>query len=144
MLNRPKSYKLLIISLFILFISLVSRSLIYMGISITVAAAIIFLLTKDMKEKREHHGSSNENRLSEKEEKRRATAGKFSSFGLIVMLLGASMIFYGGVGLFTQDHFLYQTGIMSEQPFVLYTFFILGAVLLFYGVYQIIFQYLYE
>ncbi|SES32474.1 hypothetical protein SAMN05444126_1344 [Salisediminibacterium halotolerans] len=144
MLNRPKGYKLLIISLFLVFISLVSRSLIYMGISISVAAAIAFLLTKDTSERRKPAMNEQKHQSQEDGKEVKKTAGNVSIIGWLFLLTGIAMAFYGGAGLFSDEHLLHRTEIMTDDLFALYTFFVLGIFASFYGLYQIIFQYLSE
>lgn len=131
-MNRAKSYKLLLVVLFVLFVSLISRSILYLAISMTVAVIIIVLLTRDMKQKPIQSGKnrteSNDTGRS-KEEKNHSTA----FFPLMLTVFGAIALLYGFSGVFTTDSIFHSLDLMTDEVFVMYFFFLFGVTIFIYG-----------
>lgn len=55
-MNTRKGYKMLVVALFVAFISLISRSIIYLVLSVAIASIIIFLLSSDKKARKKQVG----------------------------------------------------------------------------------------
>ncbi|AOM82874.1 hypothetical protein [Salisediminibacterium beveridgei] len=130
-MNRPKSYRLLLVVLFIVFVSMISRSILYLVISMTVAVIIIFLLSKDMKSKTSDR-SDDRRSPNTSAETYQDTIDK-GIFPMALTLLGAVAIFYGFSGIFTTESLFHATDLMTNDVFVQYFFFILGLTLFIYG-----------
>jgi len=128
-MNRGKSYRVLALMLLIAFISLISRSLIYLMISLTIAVIIIMLLSKDVKERQT---SSQQQTMHEKhvgQAKKRK--GIFLPIGF--SLLGVIMISYGLTGIFELETIFTQLNLMVEESFILISSIVIGIILALYG-----------
>ncbi|SER41900.1 hypothetical protein [Salipaludibacillus aurantiacus] len=136
-MNRAKSYRILIILLFFAFVSLLSRSLVYLVISITIAVLIVVLLSRDVKDR--------ERRNDEKSLENRAGKGKGSYekkdsgspfsyvFPILFLASGALMASYGFTGYFEIEGIFHKLGWISREPFVQIVFFLVGIFLGLYG-----------
>lgn len=139
-MNRPKSYRLLLVVLFIVFVSMISRSILYLVISMTVAVIIIFLLSKDMKLK-SGVPKKDQSTPTVTGDEYQVKEGK-GIYSIALTLLGAVAIFYGFSGIFTTDSLFHATDLMTDDAFVQYFFFILGLTLFIYGSSLLLKQYL--
>ncbi|ADH99566.1 hypothetical protein [Salisediminibacterium selenitireducens] len=140
-MNRAKSYKLLLVVLFVLFVSLISRSILYLAVSMTVAVIIIVLLTRDMKQKPVQSGKSSAeyndtNRSIEKKNRESAF------FPLMLTVFGATALLYGFSGVFTTDSIFHSLDLMTDEAFVMYFFFLFGATTFIYGITMMLNHYL--
>ncbi|MCD8508598.1 MAG: hypothetical protein LRY73_00915 [Bacillus sp. (in: Bacteria)] len=121
-MNRSKSYRLLIILLFIAFISLISRSLIYLIISITIAFIIILLLSKD-KARRLSDASE---KIIVEEPQVIKKKNQLSTY--IVLSLGVILLSYGIAGYFHTQSIFNDMGILND-PFLHTLAIIIGGIM---------------
>lgn len=138
-MNRGKSYRILITFLFFAFISLISRSLIYLVISLTIAVLIIVLLSRDVKEK-ESLKQSMRNGVSTSGIAGQANSGSLKNasstaltFPVLFLITGAIMTTFGFTGYFDIQGVFHYLGWMTDETFVLLVFLIVGLFLLLYG-----------
>lgn len=130
-MNRAKSYKLLLVVLFILFVSLISRSILYLAVSMTVAVIIIALLTKDIKQKPE---KSNSNGQEQSIDQNANKNDESAFFPVLLTCFGAVALFYGFSGVFTSDSMFHAMDVMTDEAFIIYFFFLFGVTVFIYGV----------
>ncbi|UTR09697.1 hypothetical protein MM300_17635 [Evansella sp. LMS18] len=132
-MNRKKGYRLLALFLFIAFISLISRSLIYLVLSTVVAVSIILLLSADRKNRRDAGNLriQEEDKVSE-----RGLSGAFVP--ALFLITGIIMATYGMSGLTGRFSLLSESGIMADVPAVLIFSVVIGCLLAVYGIYNIL------
>lgn len=130
-MNRGKSYRILIAFLFFAFISLISRSLIYLVISLTIAILIIILLSKDVKER------ERQKQLKPQDKTVKLAAESSSStaitFPVLFFIAGTIMASFGFTGYFEVEGIFHYLGWMTDETFVLLVFLIVGILLILYG-----------
>ncbi|PYZ94584.1 hypothetical protein CR194_03365 [Salipaludibacillus keqinensis] len=137
-MNRGKSYRILIIVLFFAFVSLLSRSLVYLVISLTIAVLIIVLLSRDVKQ-RERNNREVKNTIPNTETSKDQFAvertTKIADYSLagIFLVLGVLMGSYGLTGFFEIEGIFHQLGWMTEESFVIIVFIVVGMLLILYG-----------
>ncbi|WNF38118.1 hypothetical protein RJD24_06740 [Bacillaceae bacterium IKA-2] len=108
-MNTRKGYKMLIMALFVAFISLISRSIIYLILSVAIAAIIIFLLSSDKKARKAQPG------------KQTAVMAKEANKKLITLLWVTTI--FGGLSLgygalfFTSETVFHQIIPLPDQHY---------------------------
>ncbi|MCE7793209.1 hypothetical protein K8O68_12350 [Salipaludibacillus sp. CUR1] len=136
-MNRAKSYRILIILLFFAFVSLLSRSLVYLVISITIAVLIIVLLSRDVKERERRSDEKSLGNMAGKgngsHEKKDTGSPLLYVFPILFLALGALMASYGFSGYFDLEGIFHKLGWMSPEPFVHIVFLLVGILLGLYG-----------
>ena|SRR5690554_2819421 len=128
-MNRGKSYRVLAVMLLIAFISLISRSLIYLVISLTIAVIIIMLLSKDVKERQTAAQQTIHEKSSVHGKKRRLGM----AIPIVFSLLGVIMASYGLTGIFELETIFTQLDMMVEESFILISSIVIGILLALYG-----------
>lgn len=136
-MNRGKSYRLLIILLFFAFISLISRSLIYLIISLTIAFIIVVLLSKDKTQKLRQQSS--EKIILEDVSKPEKRGSQVLSF--ILLSLGVFLLAYGITG-YLQVQSLFNDVVYLNDPFLHILAIIVGGMLTLYSFVALIKKYL--
>lgn len=99
-MNTRKGYKMLVVTLFVAFISLISRSIIYLVLSVAIASIIIFLLSSDKKARKRQVGK--QAAVIEKESNKRLT-----TFLWATTIVGGLSLGYGSL-FFTTETFVHQ------------------------------------
>lgn len=117
-MDTRKGYKMLITVLFFAFISLISRSIIYLVLSVTIATMIIFLLSSNKKAKKMQAGKQNKDNSKESNKKLNITLWATTIIG--VLALGYGLL------LFTTDTIFHQILPMPEEFFIAIIFIIVG------------------
>ncbi|WP_078596847.1 hypothetical protein [Evansella clarkii] len=132
-MNRKKGYRLLALFLFIAFISLISRSIIYLILSTVVAVSIILLLSADRKNRKDIGNAGTQE------------AGTGSKRGLsgawvpaLFLSTGIIMAIYGVSGLTGRVFLLSESEIMTDVPAVLIFSVITGSLLAVNGIYNLL------
>lgn len=134
-MNTRKGYRLLIVVLFFAFISLISRSIIYLVLSVAMATMILFLLSGAKK---------NEKVKTEKQQVSVVVEEQnniLSRFLWIVFMIGGLVLGYGSL-FFTEETFIHQLIPMPDK-FVAYMLVILGFCMILSSLYFLIKQFLY-
>ena len=127
-MNRGKSYRILAVIMFIAFISLISRSIIYLILSLTIGVIIITLLKNDNKDKEKASSQPVNNKGAVEK------TGLLKRFlPYILLLSGSIMLAYGLGGLFALNTMFHQTDVMTDSPLILSFFSIGGAGLAVFG-----------
>lgn len=135
-MNRSKSYRLLIVLLFFAFISLISRSLIYLIISLTIAILIILLLSKDIRKK----GSTTRVGKETPPTEGKPQKGQITNF--ILLIGGIVLIAYGITGYFHTGSTFAQFGLMINDPFLLILAMAIGGLITIYSFIVLLKKYL--
>ncbi|MBU9711314.1 hypothetical protein [Evansella tamaricis] len=125
-MNRIKSYRIATLLLFFAFISLISRSIIYLILSLTVAFLIIILLSKEKKRKGDEPPRP---RVKEKDMQR-----TMYLFPIFFTGIGFLMLSYGASGILDYNTVYHQLGWMVHETFLLLFFLFTGVFLFLYGI----------
>ncbi|WP_416149788.1 hypothetical protein ACM26V_01960 [Salipaludibacillus sp. HK11] len=136
-MNRGKSYRILSVILIFAFVSLISRSIIYLVISLTIAVLIIVLLSRDVKERERLKKNNNEmgRSISNKSGHQSAVSTSTSTmiFPILLFIVGAILVIFGFNGYFEVEGVFHRLGWMENEHFVFLVFLIGGIVLSLYG-----------
>ncbi|MBU9722098.1 MULTISPECIES: hypothetical protein [Bacillaceae] len=144
-MNRSKSYRILILLLFFAFISLVSRSIIYLVFSLAVAFLIILLLSRD---KKVQHRRQEENIRTESEDnvggEKKHQSNKHIIIPIIIAFIGFLIVYYGYSGYHDMESIYHKVGWVTgdESTSLLLFSIVLGVFLLIYGLYQFLYVWL--
>ncbi|OIJ15753.1 hypothetical protein BKP35_01820 [Anaerobacillus arseniciselenatis] len=118
-MNTRKAYRMLIVALFFIFISLISRSIIYLVLSVAIATMIIFLLSSNKKLK----SDGNEKKQTEIIEVQNR---RLSSFLWVAVVIGALLLGYGSL-YFTENTIFHQYVPLPEQVMTAISLTTIGA-----------------
>ncbi|WP_280768143.1 hypothetical protein [Salipaludibacillus daqingensis] len=136
-MNRGKSYRILIVLLFFAFISLISRSIIYLVISLTIAVLIIVLLSRDVKDRERRKQINTISKSSAKNHTVNVSGGMTLNdsltFPILFFISGLIMASFGFTGYFQVEGVFHQLGWMTDEVFVQLVFLIVGILLILYG-----------
>ncbi|RXJ04046.1 hypothetical protein DS745_01260 [Anaerobacillus alkaliphilus] len=100
-MDTKKAYRMLVVVLFFAFISLISRSIIYLVLSVAIATMIVFLLSSAKKAKREQGVQTSSTKASGDQDIR------LHKFLIVTTVIGALMIGYGSL-FFTENPYFQQ------------------------------------
>ncbi|UCZ54873.1 hypothetical protein LGQ02_09065 [Bacillus shivajii] len=126
-MDRRKSYRMLAILLFLMFISFIARSFLYFFIALVIAVIIFFLLKKDKQARKrvqDHPQNSESNKVSTPN-----STILFSS----LFFLGFIMFSYGVTGYLNIETIYDQFGVMVDEWFILIFFSAVGFFLMMTG-----------
>lgn len=126
-MNRGKGYRLLALLLIIAFISLISRTISWLILSLTIAIIVISLLAKDLKDRK------NGQQLYETKSKEQKRKNKEFFIPFTFLIIGIMMTSYGLTGLFNVESIFVHFHLMVEEPFVLIASVLIGLLLSIYG-----------
>lgn len=135
-MNRRKSYRVLTGILLLAFVSLLTRSLIYLAISLTVAVLIIVLLSRDLQAGKEIYKVNTGDGP-----KTDLPSGKNPLsflFPLLFVCVGALFAAVGFTGYFNIEGVFLDTGWMIDGPIVLILLVLTGIFLLIYGMWTLL------
>jgi uncharacterized membrane protein len=89
-MNRRKGFKLLIVVLFFAFISLISRSIIYLILSVAIASIILFLLSGDRKNRKVTD-------ITQKNVPKKDVNKGLNTFLFVIAIFGGLILGYGSL-----------------------------------------------
>lgn len=108
-MNTRKGYKMLVMALFVAFISLISRSIIYLVLSVAIASIIIFLLSNDKKARKMQTGKQTAVIVKESNK-------KLTTFLWATTIFGGLSLGYGSL-FFTTETVFHQIIPLPDQHY---------------------------
>jgi uncharacterized membrane protein YedE/YeeE len=111
MINTRKAYRMLVVVLFFAFVSLISRSIIYLILSVAIATMIMFLLSS-AKKTRNQQGLKNNQTVGKKDQNIR-----LHKFFIGTTVIGALILGYGSL-FFAETTFFHQLVTVPNQLYV--------------------------
>lgn len=129
-MNTRKAFRMLIVALFFIFVSLISRSIIYLVLSVAIATIIIFLLSSNKKVGKVDNVKQQMDMIEIKNK-------RFALFLWIMLVVGAMVLGYGSL-FFTENTFFHQFLPLPEQLLVAILLTVLGFCLVLGSLYFLI------
>nr|WP_261179236.1 hypothetical protein [Anaerobacillus sp. CMMVII] len=129
-MDTKKAYRMLIVVLFFAFVSLISRSIIYLVLSVAIATMIIFLLSSAKKVK---NGTSQQGRKQQSNDQNVA----LHKFLLVTTVIGGLIIGYGSLYL-PRIRFFQQFITVPEQYYIAILIIIAGFTIVLFSLYFIL------
>ncbi|MBB5173638.1 hypothetical protein [Texcoconibacillus texcoconensis] len=129
-MNRMKGYRVLIFTLFLAFISLISRSIIYLTIALIVAAMVVYLLSQDKK-----HRYKTKSEQVKKPNHKSNSSEPFPLRFVVVVVGGIVLTIYGITGYFGIDTFFEEMGMEVGVPIFYAGSALFGIAITLYGLF---------
>lgn len=118
-MNTRKAYRMLIVVLFFAFISLISRSIVYLILSVVIATIIVFLLSNAKKK-------DNKNSVEQQTEVTKKKRNSFIGILSVIMGVGVLLVGYGSLYFWEKPNFL-QLIPLPEQLVTVMILFAVGC-----------------
>jgi hypothetical protein len=131
MINTRKAYRMLVVVLFFAFVSLISRSIIYLILSVAIATMIMFLLSSAKKTRNQQGAKINQTVVDNDHDIR------LHKFLIGTSVIGVLMLGYGSL-FFAETTFFHQLVTIPNQLYVAIVIIIAGFSIVLISLYFII------
>lgn len=133
-MNTRKAYRMLVVVLFFAFVSLISRSIIYLILSVAIATMIIFLLSSAKKARIEH--GENYKQIDSLSKDQNIGLHKFL---IVTTVIGGLILGYGSL-FFAENSIFHQFVTIPEQLYLAILIIIAGFIIVLTSLYYIILE----